>query len=52
MTVWGESYYREEGSPGTGFFHFPRPQDDVWPYLLGYIILGKCQNLGQIAEDH
>ncbi|KAF8331910.1 uncharacterized protein EI90DRAFT_3154324 [Cantharellus anzutake] len=36
IRFWGESYYREEGT-NAGFPRFPRPQDDVLPYLLGYI---------------
>ncbi|KAF8339574.1 uncharacterized protein EI90DRAFT_3151078 [Cantharellus anzutake] len=35
IRFWGESYYRDGTNPG--FPRFPRPQDDVLPYLLGYI---------------
>jgi len=36
-SVWGEAYAAEGGIA----FGFPRPQDDVWPYLGGYIALRK-----------
>lgn len=36
-SVWGEAYELQEDN-GLGF---PHPQDNVWPYLGGYIALRK-----------
>lgn len=35
FVVWGEAYERQGKLP----LGFPRPQDNVWPYLLGYVAL-------------
>lgn len=39
VVVWGEAYLRDEVRIRMTGFKLPRPQDDVTPYLGGYVLI-------------